>query len=114
MKKKRRKRKQSSGTNRHHLLFQGKNWSRSKAKLLREVFVYTVNIDEHNMLHNALIHDIPKPPDEEISRLWKLYEDNKDFVLSLNIVQACDWLISNSTDEQFKAAILIQYKFFLN
>lgn len=119
-KKKRKKRKicrknqQFRGNNRHHLLFQGRYWSKGYAKALREAFVFSIRIDLHNQLHNEVIHDVPRPSGDEIYRLWRIYDEQREYVDNLGIIHACEWLIANTRDEQFKSAIITQYKFFLD
>ena len=116
-KKKRRKRRYAQpnqcqkSTNRHHLLFQGRYWSKGYAKALREAFVFSIRIDLHNQLHNEVIHDVPRPSDQEIKRLLYLYHDQIDYTANMTIEQACAWLIVNTEDADFKRAIMIQYDF---
>lgn len=75
--------------------------------------MYQLNIAVHNDLHNEVIHDVPRPSGDEIYRLWRLYDEQREYVDSLNIIHACEWLIANTRDEQFKSAIITQYKFLL-
>jgi hypothetical protein len=116
-KKKRRKRRYAqpnqcqNSTNRHHLIFQGRHYASGDAKILRELFVYPLNIQRHNYLHNALLHDVPRPSDQEIKRLLYLYHDQIDYTANMAIEQACAWLIVNTEDADFKRAIMIQYDF---
>lgn len=93
------------GSDRHHLLFQARHWDKGCAKALREHFVYMLDVQVHRELHNAIIHDIPKPSEAETAELWKRYQQQKAWIDQMDILQACKWLGDNSNDPAFKACM---------
>lgn len=99
--------------NRHHLLFSQKKWMSNKyAKTLRRVFVYEVPITVHNDYH--LAHkDIPMPSIDVLKDVYNKYCMDWVLVERMDIIEACDWLIENVDDLDFKKAMVQQRNFFL-
>lgn len=102
-KARRARRKRDKHNNVHHLLFQRKHWSGRYAIVIRRHFTYEIPIDIHNELHREL-HDIPLPPEKELAAMLPL-------PYGLDIIEACDWLISHSTDGAFNACMRKQRDF---
>ena len=94
--------------NRHHLLFQKAYWSkRAYGRALRDNFVYLMEVEKHDKLHEML-HDIPIPSAEELERIWCVYSSQKDYVDTLNAREACLWLAEASNFEPFCAVMRYQ------
>lgn len=103
---------QHNGTNRHHLLFQGRHWTTPYAKQLRTAMVREIPISIHNRLHNELLHDVPKPAEKVLETAWKAYQEQKTSVDALGICETILWLYNAIPDEAFRACMMIQYRFF--
>lgn len=106
------KRLKQKYTNRHHqhVLFQRKHWIESKALYLRRLFIYEVPIEQHNLLHKEILHDVPIPKD-----LGSLYKKATEDFLNLKfstLKEGLLWLYNNSSDKLFKESIARQYEFF--
>ena len=101
-----------NGTNRHHLLFQGRHWTTPYAKQLRMAMVRYVPIRIHNKLHNEILHDVPKPAEKLLETAWKAYQSQKTSVDALDICELILWLYNAIPDEAFRACMMIQYRFF--
>lgn len=110
-KKKKRKRAQPTGRNRHHLLFQARYWNKGMAKVLRGYFVYYLPIGIHNELHNYIIHDIPKPPPDALKTLYMAFEAEKAELDHLDVIEALKWLQKACDYEPFRAGIIKQAEF---
>lgn len=104
-----RKAQRAKHANKHHLLFQRKHWSDGYAFLLRQTFVRELDVDIHNDLHKGILHDIPRPPERELKRAWELYQEYKDEVNRLDIVEACEWLIQACDDPAYRECMKRQY-----
>lgn len=104
-----RKAQRAKHENKHHLLFQRKHWSDGYAFLLRQAFVYELDIEVHNDLHKDILHDLPKPPERELKKAWEVYQNNKWLIQQYDILQACEWLIYVFDDPAFKECMKRQY-----
>lgn len=111
MSKKKRLHKKPSGYNRHHLIFQRRHYAHGYAKMLREAFVYDLDIGTHNELHNLVLHDVPRPSDAEIKAAWDAYEHDRDVISTYNIVKACEWLMMACADPAWRACMARQLNF---
>ena len=107
-----RSRPSHNGTNRHHLLFQGRHWTTPYAKQLRTAMVREIPISIHNQLHNEILHDVPKPAEKLLETAWKDYQSEKMIIDSLGICQLILWLCDEIPDEAFRACMARQYEFF--
>lgn len=107
-----RKAKTRAGLNRHHLLFQGRHWSRGRERELRNFFIYWTDVKTHDELHNAILHDVPKPSPEAMKTLLKAYDEQKGKLAQLDIVGAAEWLSRATDDELFSAAMKRQAEHF--
>lgn len=106
-----RKRKQSHHSNKHHLLFQRKHYADGYGFLLRRAFVYELDVDIHNELHRNILHDIPKPPEEQLKRAWEVYQANRWLIQQYDIMQACEWLMYACDDVAWRACMQRQLIF---
>ena len=100
-----RKKQRAKHTNRHHLVWQRVHYSDGYGLLLRQVFVYKLDVDIHNYLHRHILHDIPKPPEWQLKRAWEAYQANKWLIDQYNIVQACEWLADACNDPAWRACM---------
>lgn len=103
--------KRQYGSNKHHLIFQHRHYSRGYAKLLREAFVYEIPIDVHNELHNVILHDIPRPSDTEIREMYQTYISHKELFEASDVLTVCEWLATACRDPAWQACMMRQYKF---
>lgn len=76
--------------------------------MLRNTFIYMLDINIHNELHNRVIGNIYRPSDKEVAELWKKYLEHKDLVDHLGVVGACHWLANNCSCAAFKRDMMIQ------
>lgn len=111
--KRRRKRakKPYLGKNRHHLLFQSRNWDCGKAKILKKSFVYLLDVKIHDELHNAIISNIPKPSPEGISAIYEAFLAEKQEIDRLDIIGASEWLTEACDEEPYHATMQLQTLF---
>lgn len=100
-----RKLKQSHHANKHHLIWQRRNWQNSYGFLLRQAFVYELDVDIHNELHRNILHDIPRPPEAQLKRAWEVYQANKWLIEQYDIIQACEWLMWACEDKAWRACM---------
>lgn len=100
-----RKLKRSHHTNKHHLIFQRKHFSEGYGYLLRQAFIFELDVNIHNELHRHVLHDIPKPSERELKRAWEAYQANMWTIRRYDIVQACDWLMNACTDPAWRACM---------
>ena len=98
-------------TNRHHLIFQRTHYRDGYAKLLREAFVYELDIDLHNELHNYVLHDVPRPSNAEIKAAWLKYQAERDIIAKYDIIDACKWLMLSCYDPAWRACMQRQLIF---
>ena len=96
---------------RHHLLFQGRHWNVGRAKEMRNFFVYKIDQDIHNELHNHVVHDVPRPAPLEMSRLYDQFTVDRWRLEGYDIFEALDWLQHNCDCESFNRAIQKQIDF---
>ena len=108
---KRKKRRKCASTNRHHLIFQRKHYCDGYAKLLREAFVYELDVDLHNELHNYVLHDVPRPSNVEIKAAWLKYQAERDIIATYSIIDACEWLMRACADPAWRACMQRQLIF---
>lgn len=108
-----RKKQRNKHYNRHHqhLIFQRKHWSDGYAYLLRQAFVYELDIDIHNELHKHILHDIPRPSENELKHAWEVYQTNKWLIDQYDIMQACEWLMAVCEDPAWRACMKRQLIF---
>ena len=112
MSKKRLKaRKRPCGRNRHHLIYQRRHYDRGYAKMLREAFVYELEVNIHNELHNDILHDVPRPSNAEIKAAWDTFQRDRDTIASYDIVKACEWLMLACADPAWRACMARQLDF---
>lgn len=100
------------GSDRHHCLFQGRHWDGGYAQALRQQFVYLIPVAVHRQLHNELLHDVPRPPDDMCKTAWLEFQKNREYVESLDMLSAIQWLRVNIPYEPFQVAMQMQYLFF--
>lgn len=96
------------GENRHHLIFQARHWNHGYSKLLREHMTRMLDVNIHSHLHNFVLHDVPKPSDAEIKRIWLKYQEESWYVDQLDIVSLADWLAKAADDAAFRACMVRQ------
>lgn len=106
-----RKKKPYTGKNRHHLLFQGRHWSNGMAKILRDNFIFMLDVKIHDELHNAILHDIPKPSPEALKLLYMAFCEQKEEITQLDIINASEWLQNACDEEPFHSCIKHQTDF---
>lgn len=106
-----RKKQRAKHHNRHHLIFQRCHFSTGYGLLLRQAFVYDLDIDIHNQLHHDILHDIPRPPEHELKRAWEVYQANKWLIDQYDICQACEWLMWACEDPAWRACMKRQLIF---
>lgn len=103
-----RKKQRAKHTNRHHLIFQKSSFSDGYGFLLRNAFIYELDIDIHNELHKIVIHDIPRPPEKQLKRAWEEYRLNRWTIDRFDILQACEWLLYACDDHAWRACMARQ------
>lgn len=103
-----RKKMRRGHTNKHHLIFQRCHFSSGYGFLLRQNFVYELDVDIHNALHHDILHDIPKPSELALHNAWKAYQANKTIIDMYDIVQAAEWLAYACDDPAWRACMLRQ------
>ena len=106
-----RKLKKSHHSNRHHLIFQRAHFSDGYGYLLRQAFVYELDVDIHNELHRKMLHDIPRPSEAQLKRAWEAYQKNKWLIQYYDIIQACEWLMYACEDSAWRACMQRQLIF---
>lgn len=106
-----RKKQRAKHTNRHHLIFQKASFSDGYGFLLRNAFIYELDIDLHNELHKHILHDIPKPPENELKKAWEAYQSNKWLIDQYDIMQATEWLMWACSDSAWRACMKRQLIF---
>jgi hypothetical protein len=100
-----RKAQRSKHTNRHHLIWQRVHYGDGYGFLLRQAFVYELDVDIHNYLHQHILHDIPKPPEWQLKMAWEAYRADKWLIDQYDIVQACEWLAKACSDPAWRACM---------
>lgn len=100
-----RKKQRAKHTNQHHLIYQRKHFGDGYGFLLRRVFVYELDVDIHNYLHQHILHDVPRPSEEQLKRAWEIYQANKWLIDQYDIIQACEWLANVCSDPAWRACM---------
>ena len=108
----RNRQRKNYGRNRHHLLYQARHWTTPYAKQLRLAMIRELPVSMHNELHNAVLHDVPKPSEKALETAWKDYQAQKTVIDSFDICQLILWLYDEIPDEAFRACMMVQYRFF--
>lgn len=99
------------GCNRHHLIYQRRHYDRGYAKMLRDAFIYPLEINIHNELHNAILCDVVRPSNAELKAAWDAYQRDRDTIASYDIVRACEWLMLSCSDPAWRACMARQLDF---
>ena len=92
-------------------MFQGRHWGRGFARVLRNYFVYYLDVDIHNELHNGVLHDIPRPTPQGLAALYRAFKDQKGIIDGMDIVQAAEWLAEACQDEPYHSCMAHQATF---
>lgn len=100
-----------TGQNHHHLLYQGRHWSNGMAKSLRNSFIYLLDVKIHDELHNAVLHDIPKPSPEALKLLYLAFLEQRQEIDQMDIVQAAEWLTMACDEEPYHSCMAHQAQF---
>lgn len=98
-------------SNRHHLIFQRRHYADGYGYLLRQAFIYEIPVKKHDGLHKVL-HDIPKPPEDQLKRAYERYLNQKSYIDTLDICEALEWLIWACEDEAWRACMRKQLDYF--
>lgn len=106
-----RERRPYTGKNKHHLLFQCRHWSNGMARSLRNSFIYLLDVKIHDELHNAILHDIPKPSPEAMKTLYLAFEAQRQEIDQMDIVQAAEWLTMACDEEPYHSCMAHQAQF---
>lgn len=106
-----RKRSRSKHTNKHHLIFQRCHFNSGYGLLLRQIFVYELDVEIHNELHRNVLHDVPRPSERQLKHAWEVYQANKWLIDQYDIIQACEWLIYACDDRAWRACMQRQLIF---
>lgn len=78
---------------------------------MRDNFVFWLDIDIHNELHNHIIHDIPKPSAGAILSILQAFQDQIDTIDQMDIVEGAEWLAAACDEEPFHACMQHQANF---
>lgn len=100
------------GRNRHHILYQRRNWNTPFAKQLRLAMTREIPINIHNILHNEVLKDVPKPSEKVLKIAYEEYLAQKTIIDAMNVCELILWLYNAIPDEAFRACMLVQYHFF--
>lgn len=73
--------------------------------------MYELDIDLHNELHRNILHDIPRPSENELQKAWEVYMANKWLIQQFSIIQACEWLMYACEDGAWRACMKRQLDF---
>lgn len=107
-----RKAQRAKHTNMHHLLFQRKHFADGYGFLLRQAFVFEMDVEAHNELHRHILHDVPKPPEIQLRKAWEAYQKDKWLIDQYDIIQATEWLLRACEDPAWKACMSRQLIYF--
>lgn len=99
-------------SNMHHLLWRRCDWNWGYGKLLRNVFVFRVDEWTHNMLHNTVLRNVPRPPEKVLKAAWEDYLGDKETVDNMRLLTALSWLMTHIQDDECRGALAKQYCFF--
>ena len=100
-----------TATNRHHICYQGRYWSRGYAKAIRNAFIRPVPIVWHRELHSKL-STVPVPDGSLLKQAWLEYQKDADTIDSMGVCQAIAWLYVHIPDAEFREAMQLQLDFF--
>lgn len=100
-----RKQQRAKHANKHHLIFQRKHYGDGYGWLLRQAFVYELDVDIHNQLHKNVLHDVPRPSEAQLKSAWEAYQANKWLIDQYDIIQACEWLYNACDDPAWRACM---------
>lgn len=106
-----RKKQRAKHTNRHHLIYQRAHFATGYGFLLRQAFVFEMDVEIHNELHKHILHDIPKPPESQLKAAWEAYQANKYIIDRYGIIQAAEWLLWACDDPAWRACMKRQLDF---
>lgn len=81
------------------------------AKILRDNFVYLLDVRIHDELHNAVLHDIPKPSPEALKPLYLAFLEQRQEIDQFDIVKAAEWLTMACNEEPYHSTMAHQAKF---
>lgn len=109
--KRKRKKKPYTGQNRHHLLFQARNWNTGKAKILRDSFVYMLDVKIHDELHNAVLRNIQKPSPGAVLSVFNAFCEQRCIIEHFDIIDALEWLENACDEEPFHSQMHRQTQF---
>ena len=117
MKRKKRRKQHKAITrgyhsNLHHCLWRRCDWNWGYGKLLRNVFVFQVDEWTHNMLHNTVLRNVPRPPEKVLKAAWEDYLSEKSTVDKMKLLTALSWLMTHIHDDECRGALAKQYCFF--
>lgn len=110
-KRRTRQKRPYTGQNHHHLLFQGRHWNQDMAKTLRNSFIYLLDVKVHDELHNAVLHDIPKPSPEALKLLYLAFLEQRQEISQMDIVKAAEWLSEACKEEPYHSCMAHQAQF---
>ena len=99
-------------SNIHHIFFQRRNWDWGYGRLLRNVFTFRVDEWTHNMLHNTVLRNVPRPPEKVLKATWEDYLGEKESVDKMRLLTALSWLMTHIQDDECRGALAKQYCFF--
>lgn len=81
------------------------------ARSLRNSFIYLLDVKIHDELHNAILHDIPKPSPEAMKTLYLAFEAQRQEINQMDIVQAAEWLTMACDEEPYHSCMAHQAQF---
>ena len=99
-------------SNMHHCLWRRSDWNWGYGRLLRNVFVFQVDEWTHNMLHNTVLGNVPRPPERVLKAAWEDYLSEKSTVDKMKLLTALSWLMTHIHDDECRGALAKQYCFF--
>lgn len=108
---KKKQKKPYTGKNKHHLLYQARHWNSGRAKILRDSFVYMLDVKIHDELHHAVLEDVAKPSPQGISSIFNAFCEQKQEIAQFDIVEALEWLQNACDEEPFHSQIVRQTQF---
>lgn len=96
----------------HHLLWRRSDWNWGYGRLLRNVFVFQVDEYTHNLLHNTVLKNVPRPSEKVLKATWEDYLGEKSSVDNMKLLTALSWLMTHIHDDECRGALAKQYCFF--
>lgn len=79
--------------------------------MLRRRFVYWLDTDIHNDLHNGTLRGITEPSYEGISSIFNAFCEQRQEIERLDIVGASEWLQNACMEEPFHSQMVKQTQF---